>query len=200
LSGDHICEQHIHNLDVCNWVMQGYPVEAEGLGGRQVRTGAEYGNIFDHHAVEYTYADGTKMYSQCRQIPGCVNQVAEFAHGDKGVAELSTTQCRLRVGGEVVWESARKAPNPYQTEHDDLFDAIRNNKPFNEAEYGALSTMTAVLGRMATYSGKRIKWDEAFRSDLSFTTDAEDWTSAPQVLPDENGRYEAAQPGTTKVL
>ena len=85
LSGDHICEQHVHNLDVCNWIKNGHPVEAQGMGGRQVRTGKEYGNIFDHHAVEYTYADGTKMFSQCRQIPGCANAVQEHAHGTKGV-------------------------------------------------------------------------------------------------------------------
>src|SRR5882757_826589 len=85
LSGDHICEQHVHNIDVCNWIKQAHPTEAQGMGGRQVRTGKEYGNIFDHHAVEFTYADGTKMLSQCRQIPGCENLVAEFAHGTCGI-------------------------------------------------------------------------------------------------------------------
>ncbi|MCA9084626.1 MAG: Gfo/Idh/MocA family oxidoreductase [Planctomycetaceae bacterium] len=200
LSGDHICEQHIHNLDVCNWIMNDHPVSAEGVGGRQVRTGAEYGQIFDHHAVEYTYANGMKMFSQCRQIPGCVNQVAEFAHGDKGVAELSQVQCSIRQGAQEIWKSERKAANPYQVEHDDLFDAIRNNKPYNEAVNGAMSTMTAILGRMATYSGKRIQWDEAIASELSLTTDAEDWNAAAPILPDEDGRYPVAKPGTTKVL
>ena len=200
LSGDHICEQHIHNLDVCNWIMKGHPVEAEGLGGRQVRTGREYGQIFDHHAVEFTYADGTKMYSQCRQIPGCVRQVAEFAHGTKGVADLSTVQCSLFAGDQTIWKSERKAPNPYQVEHDVLFDAIRTGKPHNEVQHAAHGTMTAILGRMATYSGKRVQWQEAFDSDRRLTTDAEDWNAPAPILPLEDGSYPVAQPGTTKVL
>src|SRR3954449_9811552 len=95
LSGDHICEQHVHNLDVCNWIKDGHPTEAQGMGGRQVRTGKEYGNIFDHHAVEFTYADGTKMYSQCRQIPGCMTLVAEFAHGTRGVMSTNGTHSEM---------------------------------------------------------------------------------------------------------
>jgi predicted dehydrogenase len=204
LSGDHICEQHVHNLDVCNWVKDGHPTEAQGLGGRQVRTGKEYGNIFDHHAVEFTYADGTKMYSQCRQIPGCANKVAESAHGTRGVANLNATHAEILVGGKRTWRASGGeqgyANNAYQAEHDALFDAIRNDKPYNEAEHGAHSTMTAILGRMATYSGQIVSWDEAIKSNHSMTTDAEKWEAPAPVKANSEGQYAVAVPGVTKVV
>jgi predicted dehydrogenase len=204
LSGDHICEQHVHNVDVCNWIQQGYPVEAQGLGGRQVRTGKEYGNIFDHHAVEYTYADGTKMFSQCRQIPGCWNYVAESALGTRGTANLDASGAEFRIQGEKLWRTAREHSGgkrgAYQAEHDALFDAIRRGAPHDEADYGALSTMTAILGRMATYSGKAVSWDAAFRSPITLTTDAESWGAAAPIVPDAEGRYAIAVPGTTEVV
>jgi myo-inositol 2-dehydrogenase/D-chiro-inositol 1-dehydrogenase len=202
LSGDHICEQHVHNLDVCNWIKQAHPVEAQGMGGRQVRTGKEFGNIFDHHAVEFTYADGAKMFSQCRQIPGCAAEVAESAHGARGYANLNATRAELFVGGKSKWRASGGAKgyknNAYQAEHDALFDAIRNNKPYNEAEYGATSTMTAILGRMATYSGQRVKWDQALQLPGAMTVDAEEWDAAAPVKPDADGRYAIAIPGATK--
>jgi predicted dehydrogenase len=205
LSGDHICEQHIHNIDVCNWIKQAHPVSAEGMGGRQVRTGKEYGNIFDHHAVEFTYADGTKMFSHCRQMPGCKNQVAEYADGSDGRAELGTSRPAILKGEEAIWRapprrSAGATKNPFQVEHDVLFDAIINNKPHHEAEYGALSTMTAILGRMATYSGQLIAWDEAFNSERVLTTDAETWDASAPVKPLPDGSYQIPTPGATQVL
>jgi len=204
LSGDHICEQHVHNLDVCNWIMQDHPLQAEGMGGRQVRTGKEYGNIFDHHAVEFTYAGGTKLFSQCRQIQGCAKQVAEFAQGTKAIADLATNACRIRQGDTRVWSSERPRPakrvNPYQAEHDALFEAIRRDKPYNEAENGALSTMTAILGRLATYSGKVVTWDEAIASDIKLTTDDEDWSAAPPVCANNDGYYPTAIPGVSRVV
>jgi myo-inositol 2-dehydrogenase / D-chiro-inositol 1-dehydrogenase len=200
LSGDHICEQHVHNLDVCNWVKGDHPVEAQGMGGRQVRTGKEYGNIFDHHSVEFTYADGTKMFSQCRQTPGCWSHVAEFAHGTKGTLELNTRPS-ITVGKETTWRG--KAPEgdrgPYQAEHDALFKAIRENLPHAEAEYGATATMTGILGRMATYTGKIVGWDEAFESGQQLTTDAEDWNATPPVTANSDGRYAVAVPGETEI-
>ena len=122
LSGDHICEQHIHNLDVCNWIMDAYPVEAQGMGGRQVRTSKDYGHIFDHHAVEFTYADGTKMFSQARQIPGCWRAVSEHAHGTKGASDVSKYSIQLDGKEEQRLKPPRgqKWANPYQVEHDDL--------------------------------------------------------------------------------
>lgn len=203
LSGDHICEQHIHNIDVCNWIKQAYPVRAEGMGGRQVRTGKEYGNIFDHHAVEFTYADGARMFSYCRQMPGCKNLVAEFAEGTEGSAELGGRRFSLTKGDKTVWQPPRrrgKSVSPFQAEHNVLFDAIVNDKPHNEAEYGALSTMTAILGRMATYSGQVIEWDKARNSDRVLTTDAESWDAAAPVQPLADGSYKIPVPGATEVL
>jgi myo-inositol 2-dehydrogenase/D-chiro-inositol 1-dehydrogenase len=204
LSGDHICEQHVHNIDVCNWVKDSHPVEAQGMGGRQVRTGKEYGNIFDHHMVEFTYADGTKMFSQCRQIPGCMNLVAEFAHGTRGVMSTNGQHSEMLVGGKRTWRtSGGKAGydnDAYRVEHDALFHAIRYDEPYNEAEYGAHSTMTAIMGRMATYSGKIVKWDEAFKSSISTTTDAEKWDADAPVKANAEGSYAIATPGLTRVV
>ncbi len=204
LSGDHICEQHIHNLDVCNWIMQDHPVEAHGTGGRQVRAGTEFGNIFDHHAVEYTYADGTKMFSSCRQISGCRKHVAEAAHGTRGSVELNnrTATIHLADGSQQKFgrERGRRPYSPYQVEFDVLFDAIRNDKPHNEVEYGAHSTMTAILGRLATYSGKVVKWDDAFQSNLRLTFDATTWDEKPREQPDSHGAYRIPVPGVTKVI
>ena len=200
LSGDHICEQHIHNLDVCNWVMDGHPLEANGMGGRQVRTSNDYGHIFDHHAIEYTYADGTKMFSQSRQILNCWKSVTEHAHGTKGSCEID--KYTINVDGKdrdrLRPPRGEKWANPYQVEHNDLFDAIRNDKPYNEARYGATSTMTAVMGRMATYSGKVVTWDEAINSDLSLFPERLAWDADPPILPDASGVYPVAMPGVTK--
>jgi predicted dehydrogenase len=202
LSGDHICEQHVHNIDVCNWIKQGHPVEAQGMGGRQVRTGKEFGNIFDHHAVEYTYPDGTKMFSQCRQIPGCASQVAESAHGTHGVLTTDGQRAEITTAGKRKWRvsggQAGYKNTAYQLEHDALFAAIRNDQPYNEAEYGATSTMTAILGRLATYTGQRMKWDQALQLKDSLTTDSESWDAPVPVTPDAEGRYAIAIPGVTK--
>ena len=201
LCGDHIVEQHVHNIDVCNWVMGTHPVEANGMGGRQYRNGREHGEIFDHHFVEYTYEDGAKMYSQCRHIPDCWNKVAEDVLGTKGVAELSQRRCSITgTAGEWSKRRARDQGNPYQIEHDVLFDCIRNDKPHNEAEYGALSTMTAILGRMATYSGKVVRWEEAINSQLALVPDRYAWDGTPPVVPDRDGVYPCAVPGVTKAL
>ncbi|HWL07381.1 MAG TPA: Gfo/Idh/MocA family oxidoreductase [Planctomicrobium sp.] len=204
LSGDHNVEQHIHNLDVGNWIAKAPPVSAEGIGGRQVRTGKEYGNIYDHHTVEYTYADGTKMYSQCRQIPGCQNKVAEFIDAAEGHAELGGNRFALSRSGEKVWQPERKNTgpkiSPYQVEHNVLFDAIVNDKPHNDAENGAYSTLTAIMGRLATYSGKLIRWEDALNSNRVITTDAEMWSATAPVQPLADGSYQIAVPGVTEVL
>jgi myo-inositol 2-dehydrogenase/D-chiro-inositol 1-dehydrogenase len=204
LSGDHICEQHVHNIDVCNWIMQSHPIRAEGMGGRQVRVGKEYGNIFDHHAVEFTYENGVKMLSYCRQMSGCKNLVAEFAEMTNGSAALGNGRFALTKDGESIWQQSRRKPtaavSPYQIEHNVLFDAILNDKPHNEAENGALSTMTAILGRLATYSGQSIDWDAALQSDRKLTTDAETWDSPAPVTPKSDGSYAIAVPGISEVL
>ena len=215
LCGDHINEQHIHNLDVANWVMKGHPVEAQGQGGRQVWIGKDNGEIYDHHMVEYTYADGTKMLSQCRHQANTWSSVSEHAHGTKLFADIGggrfytpdgKTTWQYRYGGPAPTGGAgnrrrrNSEPDPYQVEHDDLQDAIRNNKTYNEGDYGAHSTMTAIMGRMATYSGKLIRWDEAINSKRSVMPERYAWDAAPPTVPDAEGNYPIPVPGKTQVL
>ena len=198
LSGDHIVEQHIHNIDIATWIMQGkHPLEANGMGGRAWRNGREHGEIFDHHFVEFTYEDGTKMFSQCRHIPNTWTSVSEHVQGTKGTAEINKGIIRAADGR---WRFREKNPNPYQVEHDVLADAIRNDKPHNEADYGAIATMTAIMGRMATYSGKLVTWDQAFNSELALKPDRYAWDGTPPAVPDEDGVYPCAIPGTTKAF
>ncbi len=201
LSGDHIVEQHIHNLDVCNWLMDSHPVSAQGMGGRQVRTDSKYGTIFDHHMVEYTYADGTKLVSQSRQIPNCYNSVSEHAYGTKGYCNISGAFIEDRKGARL-WAFNGPSPNPYQKEHDALFAAVRANRMHAEAERGAAATMTAILGRMATYSGKLLRWEDAFNSALKLAPglDSMRIDSQPPLKPDAEGKYAVAMPGTTQAL
>ena len=193
LCGDHIVEQHIHNLDVANWVLNGYPVRALGMGGRAYQKGLDSGEIFDHHAVQYEYANGVRVFSECRQIPGCWNSVSEHVHGTKGSSNVGG----YTITGANAWKYRGGGKDPYQQEHDDLFDAIRNDKPYNEAEYGALSSLTAILGRMCTNSGKEITWDEALNSKIDLMPSEFTWDAKPKVLPDENGIYPFAIPGKT---
>ncbi|HZM03516.1 MAG TPA: hypothetical protein VFC44_10855, partial [Candidatus Saccharimonadales bacterium] len=194
LCGDHIVEQHIHNLDVINWVKQGHPTKAWGMGGREIRGGTDKGEIFDHHAVEFEYADGSRLSSQCRHIRGCWSAVAEHVRGTKGTSDVSANS----IQGESPWRyNVPGARNPYQQEHDDFFAAIRNDTPYNELEYGAFSSMTAIMGRLSTYSGKEITWDEALNSKLESMPKVLGWDAAPPNMPDAKGRYPLAVPGVT---
>jgi len=187
LCGDNICEQHVHNLDIGNWVMGGHPVEANGMGGREVRKGKDHGQIFDHHFIEFTYADGRKMYSQCRHIRGCWGIVAEAAHGTKGAGSVA---------------SRGRGRNPYDQEHTDLINAIKKNQKYNEGWYAATSSFTAVLGRMATYSGKVVRWDDAIKkgpAEMIYENhDKLTMDSTPPVVPDSKGNYPVAVPGHYK--
>src|ERR1041385_3955414 len=155
------------------------------MGGCEVRKGPDYGEIFDHHAVEFEYADGSRCFSQCRHINGCWSDVSEHAVGTKGSADISGHNIR----GENAWRFKGGGKNPYQQEHDDLFEAIRNNTPYNEAENGAHSTMTSILGRMATYSGKMVEWDEAINSEVSVMPKFFAGDANPPSMPDANGMY-----------
>jgi myo-inositol 2-dehydrogenase/D-chiro-inositol 1-dehydrogenase len=202
LNGDHIVEQHIHNLDVANWVMKGPPEMAQGTGGRQLPFGPNQGEIFDHHMIEYTYPNGTKMLSMCRHQPNTWNAVSEYAHGTKGMADLSGGRIQY-TDGRPEWKYQKKGggtQDPYQIEHNDLFAAIRNNTPYNEGPYGASSTMTAILGRMATYSGQEIRYADALEHGLDLMPKQFDWKAEPPVKPGPDGLYACAIPGETKVL
>ena len=200
LCGDHIVEQHIHNLDVVNWVKQGHPVKAYGMGGAAKPRKSDDGEIFDHHAVEYEYADGTRMFSQCRHIGNCWDSVSEHAQGTKGKIDMADGGT-FALTGPNAWsikDRDYKPKSPYQVEHDDLFSAIRNNKPYFELDYGVESTMTAIMGRMATYSGKIITWDEAVNSKVNLAPETYSWDAKPQSLPDSNGMYALPIPGDPK--
>ncbi|MBI1900046.1 MAG: Gfo/Idh/MocA family oxidoreductase [Planctomycetia bacterium] len=181
LSGDHICEQHIHNLDVINWLKKGYPIKAQGMGGREFRKGDDYGEIYDHHAVEFEYEDGSRMFSFCRHIPHCWVQVSEHVQGSKGKADISGAT--IAADGQDVWKFRPDRPDPYDQEHVDLFAAIRNGAPYNEGEYGAMSSMTSILGRMATYSGKVIEMKDALASPIKLgpADDGFTWQTTPPV-------------------
>ena len=170
LSGDHIVEQFVHNVDVINWVLQGHPEHAVGMGGRIARTGPEYGHIYDHFSVEYTYAGDIIVEAKCRQFPGVTNRVSNRVVGTKGVAYLNPQHSRISThDGQVLYDMPEPGGNGYVQEHIDLIQAIREGNPVNEAEQIATSTLTAVLGRESAYTGQQLSWDELMASGLDLS-------------------------------
>ncbi len=160
LSGDHIVEQHVHNLDVINWAFQQHPTRAVALGGRQQRTDAVYGQIFDHFATDLEYANGVHVLSMARQIPGCENNVSEALVGTKGTWNSNG----FRFTGESRTRIREMGTNPYVQEHTDLIASIRAGKPLNELKTVAESTLTAIMCRMSAYTGKAVTWEQALNS------------------------------------
>jgi predicted dehydrogenase len=199
LCGDHITEQHIHNLDVINWAMEAFPTQAQGMGGREVRKGKDYGEIFDHHYVEFQYGNGAVLNSQCRHIKGTMTKVDELLIGTKGKVFFGDARITDNKG-KTIYQFDKKTENqPYQAEHDELFASVAKGVyQFSDAERTAKSTMTSILGRMATYSGLVIDWDKAINSGINIMPEKFDFAAMPPVLPDENGIYAAAIPGVTK--
>jgi predicted dehydrogenase len=190
LSGDFNVEQHVHFLDVCAWAMKNeYPVRAIGMGGRQVLVEPEYGNIYDHFSVTYEYASGVRLFSNTRQQRGCKNDLSAVALGSKGRALIS--EGGMRIWGENAWEE-RGRDNPfYQTEHDQLFASIRSGTAVNNGEYMAKSTLLAIMGRMAAYTGQQIGWEQALDSKEDLSPARYDWDLAIDAPP-------VAKPGQTK--
>jgi predicted dehydrogenase len=199
LCGDHIVEQHIHNIDVGNWFMGKTPETAVGMGGRAIRTGPDTGEIFDHHYVEYRYDNGVVMNAQCRHWKDSVSRVDEELVGTKGriICDRGTI---LDHKGKVLYQFDRKMHNrPYQAEHDELFAAIANGEfKYWDAKRGAETTLTAIIGRMATYSGQSIGFEKALGSGISLQPAKYAFDAPPPVLPDANGNYAYAKPGITK--
>ncbi|TWT65023.1 Gfo/Idh/MocA family protein [Allorhodopirellula solitaria] len=197
VSGDQICEQHIHNLDVGCWVKGAYPVKCNGMGGHQQRENGDgsKSQIFDHTFCEYTFADGTKMFSQGRHLAGGWSHVGEFAQGTKGTAV---------PGGEILgpnaWKFSGKRVNGHQQEQHDIIEALMRGEIYNEGEYGAHSTFTAILGREACYSGKVIKWDELLEKGRDLAPGIDEYTlqSTPPVVKDADGKYPLPVPGKYK--
>jgi predicted dehydrogenase len=191
LSGDFNVEQHVHNLDVCAWAMaEHYPVKAIGTGGREVRKEPAYGNIFDHHSVVYEYADGARLISNTRQIDGCKNDISVHILGSRGTAHLTERRHGASIEAEDEWVYRDEARNLFQVEHDELFASIRKGAPINNGEYMAKSTLLAIMGRMATYTGQEITWDMAWNSKEDLSPPRYDW--GPLATPP------VAVPGVTR--
>jgi len=189
LSGDHNVEQHIHSLDKAAWIMREEPpVRASGMGGRQVRIDPKFGHIFDHHAVVYEYANGVKLFAFCRQQDGCDSDVTDYVLGTKGRADIMNHT----ISGENKWRFRGDNPNMYQVEHDELFASIRAGRPIDNCLYMARSTMLAIMGRMATYTGKQVTWDQAINSTEDLTPPKYEWGALP-VAP-------VAMPGITQLV
>ena len=198
LCGDHILEQHIHNIDVANWFIGEYPESAQGMGGRQVRTGDDHGQIFDHHFVEFTYPGGAVISSQCRHQPNTMGRVDEVFQGTKGTIHTDGSDRGIitSLHGNVIYDhDGSDDINPYQQEHNELFASIRSGGVISDTDVGAKSTMSAIMGRMATYTGQVIEWEEAMNSEEVLVPDDLTWDSTPPVMPDENGNYPVPMPG-----
>jgi myo-inositol 2-dehydrogenase / D-chiro-inositol 1-dehydrogenase len=207
LNGSFIVDWLIHNIDVCCWVKNTWPVSVQGQGGRQVREEAD--QLFDHYMAEYSFPDGTRLCAQGRHMTGCWEFFGDVIQGTIGSAVLGEgiPDPRLYKGHQrtkenVIWQHTGAAPSAYRVEHELLFDAIRNDKPYNEAERCAKSCMTAIMGRMACESGKLITWDEAINSTIELAPGLENivWDGKAPVEPDAQGRYPVAKPGQTIVI
>ena len=165
-------------MDVANWFLDEHPISAQGMGGREVRKGIDHGEIFDHHYVEFKYPSGAVIHSQCRHQPGTLRKVNEVLVGTKGVINL-------RNGGVVTINDhngnllhkydPKNDISPYQIEHNKLFKSIRSGGQIDDTEIGATATMTAIMGRMATYTGKKITWDQIMNSKENLVPDNLTW-------------------------
>jgi predicted dehydrogenase len=188
LSGDHIVEQHVHNLDMINWLLKAHPIRASGMGGRQSRTDPKYGHIYDHFAIEFEYPNGVRLFSYCRQMDGCEGKVT-----DGVIATRGTSNCRnlIQVKGEKTWRFLEKANQGHLQEHLDFIQSIRAGNPLNEARQVAESTLTAIIGREAAYSGLTIEWDAALKSDRKMAPEKYELTAEPP-------KSEVAIPGRYK--
>jgi predicted dehydrogenase len=196
LSGDHIVEQHVHNLDVVNWAMNAHPVKALGIGGRQVRTGPEWGHIFDHFTVDYEYPSGAHMLSMCRQMPGTEGRVAEDLQGTLGGCATSQDAKRYVISGKNAWrlEPDQVGLDPYVQEHIDLVASIRKGEPLNELKTVAESTLTAIMGRMSAYTGQSVTWEQALNSQQSLVPPSGQLAWGPMPVPP------VPEPGKTELV
>ncbi len=193
LSGDHLVEQAVHSVDKVAWARKDeMPIKAIAHGGRQVRIDPAYGNIFDHFAIVYDYADGTRAFHYCRQQDGCAGGVWDYITGTKGVANLHSGSLYQIKAENLNWSYNGPKNDMYQTEHDELFAAIRSGKPINDGPRMATSTMMAIMGRMAAYTGKIITWEQALNSKEDLTPPTYEWGPLP-VAP-------VAMPGKTQFV
>ena len=192
LSGDHIVEQHVHNIDVANWVLNAHPIRATAVGGRQCRTDPKYGHIYDHFAVDFEYANGARVMSMCRQIDGTSGNITESFTGTKGSVLLDMNKPG-RILGQNAWtvQIAGRPVSPYVQEHADLIASIRAGKPYNELQQVAESVLTAIMGREAAYTGRAVTWDEILKANMDLTPS--NLTLGPLATPS------VPMPGVTKL-
>jgi predicted dehydrogenase len=187
LGGDHIVEQAVHGIDTMAWAMRDEPpVQCWGSGGRQVRTDPMYGNIYDHFSVVYEYPNNVRGYHNCRHWRNTAQQVKDFVLGAKGTCDVFAP----RITGASPWRYRGEKPNMYQTEHNELFAAIRSGQPVNNGLYAARSTLLAIMGRMAAYTGEVITWEQALNSKENLAPAQYAWGEAP--------RRPVPRPGVTK--
>jgi myo-inositol 2-dehydrogenase / D-chiro-inositol 1-dehydrogenase len=196
LSGDQTSQQLIHSIDRASWALGDVPPQqAWGMGGRQVMVEPKYGDQFDHHAVVYEYANGVRLFAYTRDMLGCYNDNSGVFLGTKGKAYLPSNP---RIEGAKPWRYKGPKPSMYDVEHQELFAAIRAGKTVNNGNYGCLSSMLAILAQMVCYTGQRITWEQAMKSELSFSLPRYGWDVEPPVKPGPNGQYPAPMPGITK--
>ncbi|HUT88826.1 MAG TPA: Gfo/Idh/MocA family oxidoreductase [Thermoguttaceae bacterium] len=199
---------HCHNVDVACWAKGAWPVVAQGMGGRSYE---QAGNYFDHYTVEYTFPDGTKLFAFSRHIANCWSTYADYAHGSKGSAVIMATLAEPKpriykghnmVEENLVWEFGRPDPNPYVVEWQLLLDAIRQDKPHNEARRAGEAEVAALMGRIATHTGKEVTWDQVMKSDFQFIEDIDHLTfdTPAPIHEGPDGIYPAPQPGITKEI
>lgn len=200
LGGDQVVEQHVHGIDVCNWIARAAPVEVVGTGGRQVRAEPGIGEIFDHHCLQFTYPDGTHCFSECRQQPGCWTHTEHHAHGTKGSVSFEFTDTVTIRLKESSPQRLKPGLEGHQAEWEDLMAAIVGRQTYNEVDLVADSTMTAILGRMASYSGQLITWEQGVKSELTYAPERIAWDAEPRSKPGRDGIYPCALPGVTKLI
>jgi len=189
--GDHIVEQHVHNLDVMNWAIGDHPVKCVGMGGRAARTDPMFGNAYDHFAVEYEYPNGARILSMCRQTAGAMDSVFERVVGTKGHSYTDSADGYIK--GAKQYSTAGPSPNPYVQEHADLIASIRAGTPLNEGKQVAESTLTAIMGRISAYTGLAVSWDWVMNSSkLDLTPPHFEWKPLPSL--------EVAVPGKTPLV
>jgi hypothetical protein len=205
-SGGCYSDFYIHNIDECCWMKDAWPVKAQATGGRHYR-GDSIDQNFDNYSVEYTFADGAKLFLYGRCIPGCWNEFASYAHGAKGSAIISSrahspARCRIYKGQnftkqDLVWQYSEKEPSPYQVEWDDLIDAIRDDQPFNEVKRGTMASLVTSMGRMAAHTGQEVTYEQILNCEHEFAPGVDQLTAdgpAP-LLANADGRYPVPQPG-----
>ncbi len=193
LSGDHIVEQFVHNLDVINWVFQAHPLSAYAMGGRQRRVEPEFGHIYDHFSVEYVYPNGVRVEAKCRQMANCASRVENRIVGTLGVADVNPDRSALRAhDGREIFRMNERGNNAYVQEHTDLIQAIRDNKPVNETEQVAFSTLTGILGRESAYTGQILTWEDVLASSQNLMPEDLSFDAPAPVV-------EVAMPGITKL-